>query len=632
MNIEKPSRNAIIVLDMHRPIRSMMADILGHMGCELSEKGAERRSSAQDAACGAVTDPIGRLNADMFAAAGFDWRRSPHFPAAWLSSAEAHDFAVRARDELMAAYGSSPLFALTDPAVWPLLPFWHRALMDGGCRARHVILHGHPATFAASLYDQALCDAPYAQLLWLRQMLDAEAFSRRRPRLFLTQDRLAADWKAEVARIGDELGVEWPRTVSQAAWKIDQLAAARHDGGGMEERGDLSDEARRTLDILDDWAANGENPADHAVLDAIRAGLEDALFAGTALRGQARWLDRREGEAEVDGHALPPKADHDASRSLEGQVDGRLAELTAALADAKAELSLSVERHAAELAALQARADAAEVRGATAAEDAAAPLRETIERLRREQAALEGAIERKEEERSAAEHARGQLQSALTQRRHELEELYRREEERETLIAQLRAALDQLKAEHGELAQRHEEADERLEQMTRRLEAQVAREGAAHRERAEAEIIGQKRADQIKALEGALDTLRAESRMSTDRDGKRIETLTASLQATEAQLHSRTGEYHQSQAELMAARGDAVRDRAALDRTLSELAYTRAELESQSLSTQRESEELRQEIGRLEATRDKIKNSLSWRYTAPIRTMVRAVRGRRNKS
>lgn len=611
MSIVKPSRNAIIALDMQPPGRSMLTEILGHMGCELPEKATEAASPTPDTLPGDAMDPVARLNADLFTAARFDWLRSPSFPAEWFSTVEAHDFAVRAQDELAAAYGVSPLFGLTDPAVWSLLPFWHGVLMNSGCRVRHIVLHDHPAVFAASLQDEEACDAHYAQLLWLRQMLDAEAFSRRRPRLFLSRDRLTADWRAAVGRISDELGVEWPGAVNGAGWKIDQLAAAyqrhpRRDDGEEEARAGMSDEVRRTLDILDDWAANGENPADHAALDEIRAGLEAASFTETALSRQAQWLERRESKSQADHAApLPPKGPDVV------ELEGRLAELMAAVADAKAELSSSGERHAAELAALKARAETAEAYGAKAAEDAAAPLRAIIERMRGEQAAFEAAIERKEEERSAAEHARSQLQSALTQRRHELEELYQREEQRETLIGQLRAALDQLKAENGELTKHQDDAGARLEQMARRLEAQMKREGAAHRERAEAEVVGQKRAEQIKALEGALESLRTASRISADQDRGRIETLTASLQSTEARLHGQTAEYNRAQNQLM---------------------RVRAEMEAQSLRGGREREELRQEIARLEATRDKIKNSMSWRYTAPIRKMVRVVRGRRNKN
>ena len=119
-----------------------------------------------------------------------------------------------------------------------------------------------------------------------------------------------------------------------------------------------------------------------------------------------------------------------------------------------------------------------------------------------------------------------------------------------------------------------------VDQLLNRLEAQTKREGEAYLKCAEAEAIGRKNAEQIVLLEEALE----------------IE------KATTTELKKQTA--HQK----------SIVDRA----TASE-----KKLKDERL---RESARLHLHISQVEASRDKIKNSISWRCTAPFRSIVRFLR------
>lgn len=119
-----------------------------------------------------------------------------------------------------------------------------------------------------------------------------------------------------------------------------------------------------------------------------------------------------------------------------------------------------------------------------------------------------------------------------------------------------------------------------VDQLTHRLEAQTRREAAAYLERAEAEVLGQKQAEQIKSLEASLKIEKA-AQIELKRQFSHQRSIANRAQASEKNL----------------------REQMLL-----------------------ESERLHLHISKVEGAKSKIVNSISWRYTAPIRSIVRFLR------
>lgn len=208
-------RTAIIVAGMHRSGTSVTARIVNLLGAQLArdlipagignEHGHWESRAAQD------------LHNRMLAELGSDLYLPVNFPADWFGSAAARQWIVRLRDLLADEYPSSPLFVVKDPRIVLFLPLWTEAMRQSGIVPRFVLPFRHPDAVATSLEarERGLGSGnalPYAQgaAVWLRYVLAAEKFTRGHARTFVAFDGILADWRAEFARMGRQLGIDWP--------------------------------------------------------------------------------------------------------------------------------------------------------------------------------------------------------------------------------------------------------------------------------------------------------------------------------------------------------------------------------------------------------------------------------------
>ncbi|MCQ4163531.1 glycosyltransferase [Tahibacter harae] len=208
-------RTAIIVAGMHRSGTSATTRIINLLGAQLARElipadiGNERGHWESRA--------VQALHNRLLAALGSDLYSPVNFPAAWFDSAEAQQWTAHIRDLVAGEYPASNLFVLKDPRIALFLPLWSQALRQAHIVPRFVLPFRHPAAVAASLEARerrlASGDAlPPAQgmAVWLRYVLAAEKFTRGELRSFVAFDALLADWRAEFARLGQQLAIDWP--------------------------------------------------------------------------------------------------------------------------------------------------------------------------------------------------------------------------------------------------------------------------------------------------------------------------------------------------------------------------------------------------------------------------------------
>src|SRR5690606_38639386 len=133
---------------------------------------------------------------------------------------------------------------------------------------RTVSIHRHPAEAAASLHRRDGFEKQFGLLLWLRYVIDAESGSRGTIRSFTSFARIMTDWLSEVASIESTLGLRFPRlrtaTADVAGFLSPSLVNFGH-GSSDGEDSDLPAPVAQAYDILEKWAARGEDPADHAI-------------------------------------------------------------------------------------------------------------------------------------------------------------------------------------------------------------------------------------------------------------------------------------------------------------------------------------------------------------------------------
>lgn len=279
-------RKAIVVLGMHRSGTSALTGVLAEMGCVMPEHlmAPEEMNPKGFFESDAVTG----LNEELLASAGLTWYSFPPFPRDWYRSARAEEFAARADETLRHEYADADLFAMKDPRICRLVPFWDAVLRRARCRPLYVCTHRHPIDVAQSLQYRSGYDLDYGLLLWLRHQIDAEADSRGKPRVFVSYDQLMADWAASVSKIGAALNIAWPLTVDEARPGVEGfLSSALRNFAGRDEEGarPLPDWVAEVYGIVERWSAIGEDAADYPRLDAIRAHLD----AVTPTLGGAVW-------------------------------------------------------------------------------------------------------------------------------------------------------------------------------------------------------------------------------------------------------------------------------------------------------------------------------------------------------
>jgi hypothetical protein len=274
----KARQAALIVLGMHRSGTSALTRVLSLLGGRLPRTlmGAHEGNQTGHWESVAIAD----LNDEILAAAGSIWHDWSPVNSRFAESAEGAQLLQKARTTVREEFGDAPLFVLKDPRICRLMPFWRKTLMAESIDPAIVVPLRSPIEVARSLAARDGFGETEGLLLWLRHVLDAEATTRDLPRIFLTYDQLLADWEGMVERIGDTLGIVWPRLSGLTGVEIQEFLTPdlRHH---QVTRGDASRTrmavpwAGEVYAVLQAWAEGGERAEDRIILDRVRAAFDD---------------------------------------------------------------------------------------------------------------------------------------------------------------------------------------------------------------------------------------------------------------------------------------------------------------------------------------------------------------------
>ena len=299
----KPPRIAVVVAGMHRSGTSVLTQVLVSLGCDAPK--TLMAADEHNASGYWESTRIQELNDALLESAGSSWDDWEPLNPDWLASAAAAEFGERAQALLQDEYGASRLFALKDPRICRLLPFWCDAIRQFGAEPRIAVVLRNPLEVAASLAERDAIPAPIGMLLWLRHVLDAEAESRRASRVFASYDDLLANWEAVVERMGRELDIPWPRRSTLAAVELEERVAPslrHHVKGGALDDPAVSRWTKSTFAILARKARGEALDSDAEDLDSIRSALDEAatVFGRPVLISTRLGKHNRALQGEVD--------------------------------------------------------------------------------------------------------------------------------------------------------------------------------------------------------------------------------------------------------------------------------------------------------------------------------------------
>jgi hypothetical protein len=222
------SRQALVVLGMHRSGTSAVARVLSLLGATLPR---ELMPAHEDNVTG-YWEPrrVVQFNNRLLRSIGQGWDCDTPLPVDWFAQLHGSDLHHEAQGLLQEEFADAPLFVLKDPRLCRLFPFWERVLADADVVPRVLLALRDPVEVAGSLArrfaDPRLRSAAIAApsrslLLWLRYVLDAERHTRHLPRLALDYAALLNDWRSALAGLSDLCPRLGPAGVELAAQTID---------------------------------------------------------------------------------------------------------------------------------------------------------------------------------------------------------------------------------------------------------------------------------------------------------------------------------------------------------------------------------------------------------------------------
>ncbi len=272
----RPSRQAVVVLAMHRTGSSALSRMLNLAGCDLPRTLMGGDASNQTGHWESTV--IRALDDDILASGGSNWQDWTAFNPQWYQTARPREFMPRGLQVLQDEYGATGLMVIKDPRMCRIFPFWRDLLAQADIAPSVLLPLRHPAEVAASLNGRNALPEVHGALLWLRHVLDAEHASRGLPRAVVLYDRLLARPAETLRGLQEPLGLIWPRLSEMVSAEIGSFVSPelRHHKADPQAMSALAfrDWLSQTYAIFERWSETAETPADHATLDGIRAALD----------------------------------------------------------------------------------------------------------------------------------------------------------------------------------------------------------------------------------------------------------------------------------------------------------------------------------------------------------------------
>jgi len=223
-------QQVLLIVGMHRSGTSAFAGAVARLGLPLGEHILPGQARDNPKGFFEHADVVAAHDA-LLASAGRTWddptlwiARRPQLPGEATCS-------VQLRSILDREAGRGRPWTVKDPRLCRLLPVWTGLLAEAGREPRVVLVHRQPAAVAASLFRRDGFSLEKASLLWLDHVLGAERWSRDLQRAVVGYDELLRRPVETLERVGDALGVDWPRSPSARRGDIEDFLS-RPPGAG----------------------------------------------------------------------------------------------------------------------------------------------------------------------------------------------------------------------------------------------------------------------------------------------------------------------------------------------------------------------------------------------------------------
>ena len=221
MNVKHTTKKALLVLGMHRSGTSATARVLNllgaHLGSELVEPGADNPDGFWEHA------EAVRINDDLLHALGRTWYDMREMEPGWQDTEAAGMALGRIDDLIRRDFLPHDLIAIKDPRICLTAPLWIKSLQGHGYRAECLFVVRDPREVVDSLHVRNNWKRAPLFLMWVQYLMEAEAATRHQRRTLISYDELLADWQAAIKRVAGEFALDWPVSPSKAVSQVGEF-------------------------------------------------------------------------------------------------------------------------------------------------------------------------------------------------------------------------------------------------------------------------------------------------------------------------------------------------------------------------------------------------------------------------
>ena len=232
-----PDRQALVIVGMHRSGTSATTGAMQCVGVQLGEKLYAGHSGINAKGYFEHSD-IADANDAALLSIGSSWDDILPKEDGWWQKQELQPFAAKMKQYIRRDFSQSLLWALKDPRVSRMLPWWMEIFNDEGISPHFVFVVRSPDEVYRSLEKRDGFSREKSFMLWLLHYLEAEKESRGHPRAFVLFENFLEDPTGELLKIERQLGVSFPVPVADAKECLDSFLSKdlrNHKGSDRKE-------------------------------------------------------------------------------------------------------------------------------------------------------------------------------------------------------------------------------------------------------------------------------------------------------------------------------------------------------------------------------------------------------------
>jgi hypothetical protein len=270
----KNNTKALFIIGMHRSGTSALTGALQTVGVDLGGKLYGGHKGINDKGY-FEHEGIADTNDVALAAMGSCWDDVLPKPDGWWKGENLAPYTDKIRKYLRNDFAKSPLWAVKDPRVCRLLPWWAGVMLEENIAPGYVFIVRSPASVSRSLQRRDGFSEEKSSLLWALHYLEAERFSRNAKRTFVDFDRFLETPYETLRSIENNLGITFPTPIEKAKPVLDRFLSSdlRHHKEGVTMG--TSDIANLAKDIHNELlrkatlSSFGKTSVDHEAMDAL---------------------------------------------------------------------------------------------------------------------------------------------------------------------------------------------------------------------------------------------------------------------------------------------------------------------------------------------------------------------------